>query len=550
MPSSPKNTIFAKNSISIMTPEEFRIIKHYENMVMWCALNSHNFDDYCKAISPIKWGINNACNWFYMFSLAEELDDMNETEDYHTESGSNAKEFNSFSYSEFCRNRLVEERNFPSRIMNSETREIDELHEYIDNPIIDQELLSYLISHHEPLQVLYDLNIEIEQNVILSYCDETNKQRLLFNALLSLIYNAILVEKDSDKQENICRLLNITLANKIKGDYLSASTVCSILKRIEQSTCRSFFKGTGLRIDQYDPLLSFIDSNNDNDAMKEIIKLREAKFLCGYSRLIEFYYYFKTAQKNNRFLDWHSRFIIGNKDLRSLNIILIKDLQKGQIISQEIVNCLMNGIFPEIKVNSIRRPRKKRHQDLKEEAMGKSYSQTSIWCLPNSAKNVNKERLIDILIRNEWVGLPLDSHPGNPKQVLHDRLNFFFRDGSLDEDNMEMPCEPLQFRLRWNKKPRGKFLHLLIRLLYNQNSNAKNTRDVIRKKAEGKFLAGINDTNVDFLDSSEPIWPIVEKVFRVSARDCKVRKGDRADLVDDLEKLAEDFFSCKNESSE
>lgn len=533
-----------------MTSEELRIIKHYVNMVMWCALNSHNFDDYCKAISPINWGINNACNWFYMFSMAEELDEMDETEDSLTKVTSiNAKTFNYTNYSEFCKNRLIEEKDLPSKDFDSETREEDDLYDYIDNPIIDQELLSYLFLHYEPLEILNYLNIAIEQKTILSYCDEITKQRLLFNALLSLIYNAILTERNPDKQESICRLLNTTLADRVKGDYLSASAICSILKQIDQNTCRSFFKGAGLKITQYDPLLSFIESNNDNDAMKEIIKLRQEEFLCGYSRLIEFCYYFKTAQVNNRFFDWYSRFVIENKKLQSINNILIKDLQEGQMISQDILNSLMNGIFPEINVNSIRRPRKRKQQTLDEESKGKSSTNTNILYLPNSAKNIDKEKLIDILIRNEWIGLPLNFHPGRPKQVLYDRLNYFFRDGSHDEDNIEMPCKPDEFLLRWNIKPKGKFLHLLIRLLYNQNPDAK-ASNVIRKKTSGKKLAGINDSYVDFLDSNEPIWPIVEKIFKVSARDCKIRKGDRANLVDDLQKLADDFFSCKKEFSE
>lgn len=100
----------------------------------------------------------------------------------------------------------------------------------------------------------------------------------------------------------------------------------------------------------------------------------------------------------------------------------------------------------------------------------------------------------------------------------------------------------------WNKKPKGKFLHLLIRLLYNENPDAEAT-NVILKKTDGKNLAGINDEVVNFLDSREPIWPIVEKVFKVSTRDCKVRKGDRPDLIDDLQKLADDFFSCKKKIS-
>ena len=63
---------------------------------------------------------------------------------------------------------------------------------------------------------------------------------------------------------------------------------------------------------------------------------------------------------------------------------------------------------------------------------------------------------------------------------------------------------------------------LLIRLLYNKNPDA-NATNVIRKKADGENLAGINDEYVSFLDNKERIWPIVEKVFKITSRDCKIR---------------------------
>lgn len=513
-----------------MTLNESKIVQFHRNMALWFALNSPGFNDYCIRMD-IEMNVNDLCKQLYNDNLRERLSNINESE--------------ASEYVAFFKDRLFEEREFAPNSLYNGKRQANEWSDYYCNGLIEVPLLSHLIQQAKPEDLLIKNRINYKLDIILSYCDRVLLQQVLFNALLSLIFSAILSEKDSLKQTNCCHLLHETLKDKILGDYMDSYNLYILLERLNPDICRSFFNGFGIDKKEHDALTSFIRMGRCDDALREIFNLRNKDKLGLDSKLIEFCVEFQSAQKENNYLDWSRRFSIDKNELQPINTALIFGLKNNQLVSLDVIYDLVSGIYPELDIDKIKRPRKKKPRDGDIEKKKRVYNANMLY-LPYSTKFVDKEKLIQVLIDKEWVKLPGGRYNPKSTEELYNRLNYFFRDGSSDD--IELPCTPGEYILMWNKKPKGKFLHLLIRLLYNENPDAEAT-NVILKKTDGKNLAGINDEVVNFLDSREPIWPIVEKVFKVSTRDCKVRKGDRPDLIDDLQKLADDFFSCKKKIS-
>ena len=515
-----------------MTLNESKIVQFHRNMALWVALNSHGFNDYCIRMD-IEMDVNDLCKQLYNDNLRERLSNINDSE--------------VSEYVAFCKDRLVEERESAPNSLYNGKRQVNEWSGYYSDGVIEAPLLSHLIQQTKPDDFLIKNRINYKLDIILSYCDRILLQQVLFNALLSLIFSAILSEKDSLKQTNCCHLLHETLKDKILGDYMDSYNLYILLERLNPDICRSFFNGFGIDKKEHDALTSFIRMGRCDDALREIFNLRNKDKLGLDSKLIEFCVEFQSAQKENNYLDWSRRFSIDKNELQPINTALIFGLKNNQLVSLDVIYDLVSGIYPELDIDKIKRPRKKKPQDDNNVKKNTRYNADMLY-LPYSTKFVDKDKLIKVLIDKEWVKLPGGRYRPRPTEELYNRLNYFFRDGLPDEDDIEMPCKREEFSLMWNKKPKGKFLHLLIRLLYNKNPDA-NATNVIRKKADGENLAGINDEYVSFLDSKEPIWPIVEKVFKISSRDCKVREGDRPDLIDDLQELANDFFSCKKKIS-
>lgn len=510
-----------------MTHEESKIVQFHRDKALWCAINSQGFSDYCAGME-IGMNVNDLCKQFYNDNLRVRLSNIHKSE--------------VTAYADFCNNRLIEEREFSKKNLFNGKRQTNEWSDYYSEGLIENLLLSFLIQQTKPGDFLIQNSINYELDIV-SYCDKITLQKILFNALLSLIFSAILSEKDAVQQTKCCQLLHDVLKTKISGDYLDSYNLYVLLERLNPDVCRSFFNGFGIDRKEHDALTSFIRMGRREDALREVFNLRNKDKLGLDSRLIEYCVEFLNAQKENNYLDWFRRFSIEKSEIQTINTTLIHGIKNYQLVPLDVIYDLVSGVYPELDIDKIKRPRKKQTEGGNNTKKKNNYH-ADILCLPNSTKLVDKDKLIKVLIDKEWVKLPGGRYRRGPTEELYNRLNYFFRDGLPDEDNIIMPCKSEEFLLTWDKKPKGKFLHLLIRLLYNENPAAK-ADNVIRKKVEGEKLAGINDEYVDFLESRSPIWPIVKKVFGVTARDCKVRDGDRSSIVDDLQELANDFFNCK-----
>ena len=235
-----------------------------------------------------------------------------------------------------------------------------------------------------------------------------------------------------------------------------SSSLCSALRRLKSNVCESFFKGFGLNIADYDSLLSYIDTGNDNSIIDEIANLRKNNHLDNDSKLIEFCVDFQQAQAHDRFIDWSKRFALKD-DILPINALLLKRIQEEQLISQDVINSLLNSICLGIDFDTVKLPKK----DKEEKGFAKRYISLSM-------KHVDKEKFIIMLIEKEWVAVE------NNRDEVKLRLNYFFNDSSS-----VLPSDP-NFTVAWNKSPKNQLVCLLIRMLLTRKWNFKPEDVVVR----------------------------------------------------------------------
>jgi len=535
--------------MNAMTEEEDKIIRFHEKMALLCAMNTHAFNDFCLTVFSSREGFSDRCVDFFLYGLLmdcicllEKYDDLDDLEisRYHI----------------FCKNRLVEERDF-SHLNNELTRSKDvEWLDFFDGDVFRRDMLLYLAQKDDidDVDIAKEvINGEIELSAILSYCDELKRHRILFDTLVSLLFNAICKEKELDTRVDCCRLLKDALIDNKEHDYSKSSFFYSALIQLSSDVREAFFKGFGMSIKEYDSLLSFIDRGKEDDAILEIANMRKNDMLVNDSILIEYCVDFQKAQKSSQYLDWSRRFSFMS-NLRPINALLLKTIQELHLISLETVNSLISSVCPDFDVKRERIPLKRKTK--KNEGNNGSHRQDYDRYLPNSVRsNVDKEKLIDLLINHRWVAGP----KGCDERELRIRLNYFFDNGEKVE---QKPNDIDGYTIRWRETPKGPLLNLLINLLYNRKPESEvNGSNVILRPEPGfgdlknlSFTPGVNSTLFGnlFNNTDSPVWEIVRKVFNVSARDGKIRTGTEKTVftnLDKLQNLANDFFSCRKKNS-
>lgn len=514
-----------------MTTEENRIIKFHENMALWCAINSEGFNDYITSVSPFKFGMIDLCNLFHLYCCEHEL--YNEKDRSLDECYINRNNSFSANYNDFCINRLFEDDdNIPER-NKLFIEEQKEWQSFFDKPVIDNTLLYYLINKFEPVNVLHYMGINIEQPIILSYCGEDKKHRLLFNALVSLLYSIITTSDDPEVQNKCYQILQETLIIDDEVTYSPASSLCSALKLLDPKTCESLFKRNGIDFKDYDALLSFIEMGNDNGIIKEITNLRKNGYLGNDSVLIELFVEFRMAQNQSRYVNWSKRFYFGD-DYPSVIALLIKRIIEKDAISQDLLFSLRKNICSNIDFGATKPIKKKiKEKDKVIEEQEQRY-------ISMSTRYVNKEKLINMLIDKQWVALVSD------RDELVTRLNYFFNDKSS-----KIPNNP-NFTIAWSQPPKAQLICLLIRMLFNKNWDI-NPKDVITygvDEKQGKRISpGINSEVIAPLDNSQDVWGPVSRVFSTPnplpstfSKD-RYKKPERQ--LNKLVELASDILSCK-----
>lgn len=525
------NTIFARK-FPIMKLEEKKIISFHGNIALWCAMNRQDFNDFFQNDSSPKCGIDYACRQFYLNEIDELIDASDDLEkcdpDYFKATLSD--------YYDFCKNRLVEMSYFSNNVGNKAQKESEEWLDFFETNVIDKYVLSSLFQKQDPLVIINRWNKTITRDMVLSYCDESKKQKILLNALVSLLFNAILKGCELVRQVKCCKLLRDSLIDKKENRYSASSYLCSAFKHLKSNICESFFKGFEMNIADYDSLLSYIDMEKDDSAIKEIANLRNKGHLVNDSLLIEFCADFKHARAQDRYIDWNRRFRFTN-EIQSINAFILKRIQEEQLFSQDIINSLLNSIIPGFDFDAVKRPQKVK-KDVKVE---KRY-------ISHSMRHVDKEKFIDMLIKKEWVAIDCE------RKEVESRLNYFFNDDSSD-----LPRDP-QFTIAWNKTPKNQLVCLLIRMLLTKTWDFEAEKVVIRQVDEideenGKRLyPGINSAVIDHINTGETVWKTVNAVFRLSNaangtfNSTRYRKNLEKNL-DKLVELANDLLSCKKDSS-
>ena len=519
-----------------MTPEESGIIKFHANMALWCAINSHAFNDYCMSLSSTKKGIKDICYSFFHSKMNHEMficqlkyispDSqvcrLKYNHDYITD------------YYNFCKSRLVEEDDFSYSDEVLDQKKTDEWYDYFDKPAIDQQLFSSLFNE-DPIIVLKDTFPKIEQATVLSSCDELKKQQILLDALVSLLFHIILQDNDFERQSKCCKLLQDTLIDWNENKYSTSSRLFSTLTHLSPSVCESFFKGFGMNIREYDSLLSYLDRGNEDGAIHEIATLRNRNMLGNNSVLFEYCVDFQKARIDNIYIDWFRRFTF-KSDIQSINAALLKTIKDEQLMTQDIINTLLSGFcLNKDDFEAIKLPANKKGGNGDPKPKEKRY-------ITSSMRHVDKERLINMLIDNGWVSV----HPDRDEVVR--RLNYFFNDKSS-----VMPSDP-KFTVTWCKEPKNQLVCLLIRMLLTKTWGF-NPEDVVvgqvDDKQKGKrFYPGINSKVIDPLSNFEKVWEIVNNVFQVSnaaVGTFNSRYKNPSKHLNKLVELAKDILSCRKE---
>lgn len=510
-----------------MKLEEKKIISFHGNIALWCAMNRQDFNYFFQNDSSPKCGIDYACRQFFLNEMDEIIDASDELEECDTDNYIATLS----NYYEFCKNRLVEKSYFSRNVRNIAHRESEEWLDYFETTVIDKYVLLSLLQKQDPLVIINRWNKTVTRDMLLSYCNERKKQRLLLNALVSLLFNVILKGSELDRQVKCCKLLRDSLIDKKENQYSASSYLCSAFKRLKSKVCESFFKGFEMNIADYDSLLSYIDMEKDDSAINEIANLRNNDHLVNDSILIEFCANFQQAREQDKYIDWSRRFNFTNK-IQSINALMLRRIQEEQLFSQDIINSLLNSIIPDFNFDAVKLPTKEKIKD----EIDKRY-------ISHSMRHVEKKKFIDMLIKKEWVAIDCE------RKEVESRLNYFFNDDSSDSPN-----DP-EFTIAWNKTPKNQLVCLLIRMLLTKKWDFEAEQAVIRQVDEideenGKRLyPGINSTVIDRINTNEKVWKTVNAVFKVSNAangtfNYRYEKSIEKNL-DKLVELARDILSCK-----
>lgn len=537
-----------------MTQKE--IINFYGDMALWCGLFSQELNAFFQESIPDSYGIE--CLYASVFEniVANYISGCK----YDLKTGAcvtdEFQDSRVSRYQDFFLNHLFEEQDFLQKEQKSSGRETIEWSNYLNaKSIYRYELINTLCNEIEPFELIGYLNkyIDLDTKIVLSFCGENRSQRLLFNTLLTLIFNAISSNNDPDKQANYWKLINDNLLGIIGKEYPNSLELFSIFKQLGPGICQSFYRGIGLEISDYDQLLSYVGINNIDKAIDVIHALRSQKKLIESSRLIEFFCVFYKAQTQSKCLDWYRHIFIKDNKLKAINALLISKMQDLQLISQGMLDWLISKIIPDFDIEKVGIPPKKKvtGDDGNQKPNRHDYDRY----LPFSAKNVDKEKLINLLIDHRWVAAP----EGCDDDELRIRLNYFFDNG---EKVKQKPNDIDGFTIRWRESPKGPLLNLLINLLYNGKPEFEvNAKTVLLRPEPGfgelkclSFIPGINSALFDNLnDLKTPVWRIVKDVFGFNARDAKIREGKEETILanlDMMERLANDFFSCRKKKEQ
>ena len=224
-----------------MTPEE--IITYHSNIALWEGLISTKFKSYCKECKDKeiqKHGLldllgfcygealNNVTDsydyWFINNKATNDSDDDYYYEDDRPFYNEDKVKAIYSEYCDFCKKRL---KLFYSpeleQVTNQDHSASEDWGEYFNKATINNKILADAIKSYSPLYIIfkkysYD-EYYIEPKELLSFCDVEKRQKLLFNALVSIIYNAVLTESGLANQHEYSQLLYKSLVGKIEGEY-------------------------------------------------------------------------------------------------------------------------------------------------------------------------------------------------------------------------------------------------------------------------------------------------------------------------------------------
>lgn len=541
-----------------MAPDE--IIKYHRNIALWEGLISKKFLSYCKDKGICKHGVLDLLG----NCLYDDLSDVIYAYDYHNSSNNatddseddfyydDSRQFFSkekiesiyADYCNFCEERL---KRFYSPESEQTTdlvhRGAEDWGEYFNKATINEKILSYVIESYSPLDIIFiDYSYDdyyIEPEELLSFCDKEKRQKLLFNAIVSLIYNAILTDKETKSANchEYSQLLYKGLVNRIEGEYLDPYDLSMLLKDLGPDVCKPLLLGFGLDLDDTGAVIAYIKSNNDEKVVDQIIKQREKGLLKADSKLIEFSSEFISAQKEGKFIDWFKRFSLKGDELQELNAGLWHFISKNQLFSQEILTSLKESIYPTFSFTASNVPEWAKKGNLiapKSSANGRFIS--------GSMEYVNKDKLIDVLIK-KWID------NDEPEEEIKKKLNYFFNDGPISRS--EMPQNPDEYEISWSKRPKPQLIYLLIRMLYNDKWNFDPEKAVKKDKDTGRIVIDDKLINKELPKiKGFPIKPIVDKVFKTDIRDFPQKSIIRQEYLQVLRDLVKDILECAKDDSQ
>ncbi len=533
-----------------MAPDE--IIKYHSNIALWEGLISKKFLSYCKDKGISKHGV------LYLLGncLHDDLSDVIYAYDYHNSSynatdnseddfyDDNRRFFSKekiesiyADYCNFCEERLKRFYSSEFEQTTNLAQGTEEWGEYFKQATINGKILSYVIKSYSPLDIIFidhsydDYYIEPEE--LLSFCAKEKRQKLLFNAIVSLIYNAIFTDTEtkSANPHEYSQLLYKGLANRIEGEYLDPYDLSMLLKDLGPDVCKPLLLGFGLDLDDTGAIIAYIKSNNDEKVVDQIIKQREKGLLKVDSKLIEYSFEFISAQKEDKFIDWFKRFSLKSDELQEQIAGFWHFISKNQLFSQEILTSLKESINPTFNYTSSNVP-----EWVKKDNLVILNSSANRRFISGSMKYVIKDKLIDVLIK-KWVD------NDEPEEEIKKKLNYFFSDGPISKS--EMPQNPDNYEIAWSKPPKPQLIYLLIRMLYNDKWNI--TADDVVKKNEITKRIEINEENLKDLPKQKGfgIMPIVNEVFETEAKGFSQEKvAKRLNHFDTIKSLVEDILEC------
>lgn len=538
-----------------MTPEE--IITYHSNIALWEGLISTKFKSYCKDKGIGKHGLLDLLGehfredmedilYGYDFYLsinnpnkaAGDSDDYYDDYDYYDDSRRRFIEDEIKSiysdYCDFCEKRLTWHY-FPESKQTAapDHKDTEDWNDFFNKATINEKILSHAIKSYSPFRIIYNESTYdeyyIEPEELLSFCDKEKKLKLLFNALVSIIYNAIITESGLANQHEYSQLLYKSLVGKIEGDYHDPYDLYVILKDLGPDVCKSFLWGFGLNKDDAGALIAYLKTNEEGKVIDQIIKNREKGLLKADSKLIELCVEFKTAQKENKFIDWCNRFSLKGDVLQELNAGLMHLTSKNHLFAQDIITSLKDSIYPELSITAANVPKwaKDNLTAIQVPKKGRFIS--------GSTEFVIKEKLIKTLLDN-WIEID------EGREEVERKLYYFFNDGQVSE----LPHNLETYTIMWRKSPKPQLIYILIRLLYNDNWNIVPEDIVYIDEKTNRIV--FDDSQIRELPKGKgsPIMSVVNEVFSTEAKGFIQKKvAENQKHLEPAQRLVRDILECK-----